>query len=274
MNGAQRPDDPAGAQRGDRARASPAPSTWSSRTPATSSCSSTRESSTSSCSCSSRRAPAAPSAEGVAGEQQAAGRVARCMDIAEEAAAWRRARSRSATRARRLVSGRRVACCPAADDTRALGRAGWARLLRAGDLVVLTGGLGAGKTTLTQGHRRRAGRARAGHLADVRHRPGAPVDGRRPGARARRRLPARRVRSSSTTSTSTPRRRQRHRRRVGHGLAEGLATTASRSCSTPAPTDPDASRTGSVTAGRPTPRPDRVRPVSGGARARIRRWSP
>jgi tRNA threonylcarbamoyladenosine biosynthesis protein TsaE len=37
-----------------------------------------------------------------------------------------------------------------ADDTHAFGmRLG--RLLRAGDLVVLTGGLGAGKTTLTQG---------------------------------------------------------------------------------------------------------------------------
>ncbi len=39
---------------------------------------------------------------------------------------------------------------PTAEDTRAWGgRLG--QLLRAGDLVVLTGGLGAGKTTLTQG---------------------------------------------------------------------------------------------------------------------------
>jgi len=37
-----------------------------------------------------------------------------------------------------------------ADDTRALG-AGLGRLLRAGDLLVMTGDLGAGKTTLTRG---------------------------------------------------------------------------------------------------------------------------
>lgn len=39
---------------------------------------------------------------------------------------------------------------PSADDTRRFGRA-LGTMLRAGDLVVLTGELGAGKTTLTQG---------------------------------------------------------------------------------------------------------------------------
>ncbi len=40
--------------------------------------------------------------------------------------------------------------CPTAADTRELGHA-LAALVRAGDLLVLTGGLGAGKTTFTQG---------------------------------------------------------------------------------------------------------------------------
>lgn len=47
------------------------------------------------------------------------------------------------------VPGITVATCDA-DETRALG-ARLARLLRAGDLVMLSGGLGAGKTTLAQG---------------------------------------------------------------------------------------------------------------------------
>ena len=47
------------------------------------------------------------------------------------------------------MSGRRLDL-PAVPDTRRLGET-LGRMLRAGDLVVLTGGLGAGKTTLAQG---------------------------------------------------------------------------------------------------------------------------
>lgn len=47
------------------------------------------------------------------------------------------------------MSSRRLALATA-EDTQAMGRALGA-VLRAGDLVVLTGGLGAGKTTLTRG---------------------------------------------------------------------------------------------------------------------------
>ena len=78
-----------------------------------------------------------------------------------------------------------------ADDTHAFGmRLG--RLLRAGDLVVLTGGLGAGKTTLTQGIG--AGLGVRGPVTSptfviARVHP-SPVGG--PAAGARRRLPARR----------------------------------------------------------------------------------
>lgn len=49
-----------------------------------------------------------------------------------------------------MSGGSVVVRCSSADDTRALARR-LAGRLRAGDLLVLTGGLGAGKTTFTQG---------------------------------------------------------------------------------------------------------------------------
>ena len=48
------------------------------------------------------------------------------------------------------MSARATVVCATAEDTRALGRR-LAAVLRAGDTVLLTGGLGAGKTTFTQG---------------------------------------------------------------------------------------------------------------------------
>jgi len=71
-----------------------------------------------------------------------------------------------------------------AADMQALGQR-IATVLRAGDLVVLTGPLGAGKTTLVQGIGQGLDVPRAGDLPDVRHRPGPSAAERRPGPGAR-----------------------------------------------------------------------------------------
>ena len=97
------------------------------------------------------------------------------------------------------------------------GASGWPRSCAAGDLVILTGDLGAGKTTLTQG---------LGDGLGVRGDVTSPTfviarvhpslgDG--PGARARRRLPARRRRGARRPRPRHRPRRRRHRRRVGRG---------------------------------------------------------
>ncbi len=64
--------------------------------------------------------------------------------------------------------------CPDTADTEALGEQ-LAAGLRAGDLVVLAGPLGAGKTALVRGLARGLRRGRPGDLADVRDRPRAPA---------------------------------------------------------------------------------------------------
>ena len=99
---------------------------------------------------------------------------------------------------------------PTAADTEALGER-LADGLGAGDLVVLTGPLGAGKTVLVRGLARGPRRHRGRHVADVRDRPRAPGGARRRGAaRARRRLPPRRPGRAG-------RPRPRHRPRPGRG---------------------------------------------------------
>ena len=117
-------------------------------------------------------------------------------------------------------SRRQPAVLATAEDTRAWG-ARLGGLLRAGDLVVLTGDLGAGKTTLTQGIGRGPRGPRTDHVPDLRHRPGPPVARRGPGARPRRRLPPGRVRRARRPR---PRRLPRglgHRRRVGPRARRG-----------------------------------------------------
>ena len=80
-----------------------------------------------------------------------------------------------------------------------------AAVLRAGDLVVLTGSLGAGKTTLAQGIGRGLGVRGAVTSPTFVIARVHPLAARRACSRARRRVPARRRRSRSTTSISTPR---------------------------------------------------------------------
>ena len=92
-----------------------------------------------------------------------------------------------------------------AEDTMAFG----ARLgadLRAGDVVVLSGPLGAGKTVLAKGIARAMDVEGAGDLADVRAGPRAPcAAGGRARDGARRRVPAARSASVPTCSPNSTR---------------------------------------------------------------------
>ena len=108
-----------------------------------------------------------------------------------------------------------------AGDMLALGRR-LAAVLLPGDLVVLSGDLGAGKTTLVQGMGR-PGSARADHLAHIRDRTGAPLADRRARPGTRRRLPAQ---QPGRGGRPGPRRRPGDvgdRGRVGRGPGRGLA---------------------------------------------------
>ena len=95
----------------------------------------------------------------------------------------------SAGRADRPPCARASCACPTAEAMTELGRALPAACGPA-TCVVLSGDLGAGKTTLTRGIGAGPRRPRRRHLADLRHRPGPPRARRPAAAGPRRRLPA------------------------------------------------------------------------------------
>ena len=148
----------------------------------------------------------------------------------------RRTSGSSGPAPRRTTCPTRTPCAPSAVASR--------RRSGAGDLVVLAGRARRGQDDLHPGPRRGARGPRRDHLADVRHRPRASLAGGRPGARARRRLPARRHRGARRPRPGRVPRRGGDRRRVGERADRGSgARPGSRSASTAPsggdPLDPD-----------------------------------
>ena len=132
------------------------------------------------------------------------------------------------------MSGRRVVL-PGVDDTRALGPRARAAAARRRPRRAHRRPR-RGQDHADPGHRRRARRARAGHLADLRHRPGAPVARRRARRWCTSTPTGSAARSSSTTSTSTPRSTTASPSSSGAtAWPRTSARTASRSCSTSTP---------------------------------------
>ena len=116
---------------------------------------------------------------------------------------------------------------PDAEAMRGLGRS-IAGQLAPGDLIVLTGSLGAGKTTFTQGLGAGLGVRGAVTSPTFVIARVHPSEVGRAGAGARRRLPARRPRRARRPRPRHLARARRHRRRVGRGTGRGAVRVTAR----------------------------------------------
>ena len=130
-------------------------------------------------------------------------------------AAARRARGAGPRRgsARPLLSALIELATASAAETEAFGAA-LARLLRSGDVVLVRGELGSGKTTLVRGACRGARHRRARHEPDVHDRPPLP---RLAHGRPSRPLPLHRARPGGVGRPRAVLRRHRRVRRVARG---------------------------------------------------------
>ncbi len=160
---------------------------------------------------------------------------------------------------------------PDAEAMRELG-AGLAGQLAAGDLIVLSGELGAGKTTFTQGLGTGPRRARRRDLADVRDRARPPLARRRTRPGARRRLPPRRHPRARRPRPRHVARRRRHRRRVGRGRGRGPGGVAARGPHHPRPGPRRRARRAGPAAGADDSDRSALARPPGPVRASGRRW--